>query len=100
MLRLPRRVQQSFQADEGGRACVHQDYRNTAASFFLWKGIGSYATLCYARYLIGLQVLTSQDENEGMALYRALCDKYSFDAGTLLFLSVGFYVRHRARQFV
>jgi putative hemolysin len=61
---------------ELGRACVHEDYRNTTALFMLWKGIASYATLCNARYLIGCSSITSQDENEGMALYRALREKF------------------------
>ena len=61
---------------ELGRACVHQDYRNTTALFLLWKGIASYATLCNARYLIGCSSLSSQDQNEGIALYHSLRDKY------------------------
>jgi len=61
---------------ELGRACVHQDYRNTTALSLLWKGIASYATLCQARYLIGCSSLNSQDENAGLALYDALRDKY------------------------
>lgn len=61
---------------ELGRACVHEDYRNTTALFMLWKGIASYAALCNARYLIGCSSITSQDENEGVALYRELRDKY------------------------
>jgi putative hemolysin len=61
---------------ELGRACVHQDYRNTTALFLLWKGIASYATLCTARYLIGCSSLSSQDQNEGLALYHSLRDKY------------------------
>ena len=61
---------------ELGRACVHQDYRNTTALFLLWKGIAMYAELCCARYLIGCSSLTSQNENEGMALYEALRDRY------------------------
>jgi putative hemolysin len=62
---------------ELGRACVHQDYRTTTALSLLWKGIASYATLCNARYLIGCSSLSSQDQNEGLALYRSLRDKYS-----------------------
>jgi putative hemolysin len=61
---------------ELGRACVHRDYRNTLALAMLWKGIASYAALCNARYLIGCSSITSQDENEGMALYRALQERY------------------------
>jgi hypothetical protein len=30
---------------ELGRACVHEEYRNTTALFLLWKGIASYAAL-------------------------------------------------------
>jgi putative hemolysin len=61
---------------ELGRACVHQDYRNTTALFMLWKGIASYAALCKARYLMGCSSITSQDESEGMALYRELRGKH------------------------
>jgi putative hemolysin len=61
---------------ELGRASVHQEYRNTTALFLLWKGIASYATLCNARYLIGCSSLSSQDQNEGVALYHSLRDKY------------------------
>ena len=61
---------------ELGRACVHQDYRTTTALSLLWKGIASYATLCNARYLIGSSSLSSQDQNEGLALYHSLRDKY------------------------
>jgi len=61
---------------ELGRACVHQDYRNTTALFMLWKGIAGYATACNARYLIGCSSVTSQDESEGTALYETLREKY------------------------
>ena len=61
---------------ELGRASVHQDYRTTTALSLLWKGIASYATLCNARYLIGCSSLSSQDQNEGLALYHSLRDKY------------------------
>jgi putative hemolysin len=61
---------------ELGRACVHEEYRNTTALFMLWKGIAAYATSCNARYLIGCSSVGSQDENEGMALYEVLSEKY------------------------
>lgn len=61
---------------ELGRACVHQEYRNTTALLMLWKGIARYAESCGARYLIGCSSLTSQNEQEGMALYEALREKY------------------------
>lgn len=61
---------------ELGRACVHQKYRNTNVLHMLWKGIARYAKSCGARYLIGCSSLTSQDENEGLALYESLREKY------------------------
>ena len=61
---------------ELGRACVHQDYRNTPVLNMLWKGIAKYAESCGARYLIGCSSLTSQDENAGLALYEDLRDKH------------------------
>lgn len=61
---------------ELGRACVHTEYRNTVVLHMLWKGIARYATSCGARYLLGCSSLSSQDENEGMALYETLKEKY------------------------
>jgi putative hemolysin len=61
---------------ELGRACVHEDYRNSSALHLLWKGIARYAVSCGARYLIGCSSVSSQDENEGMALYEVLRTKY------------------------
>jgi putative hemolysin len=61
---------------ELGRACVHEDYRNTNVLHMLWKGIARYAMSCGARYLIGCSSISSQDEAEGMALYEALCEKH------------------------
>jgi putative hemolysin len=61
---------------ELGRACVHSDYRNTTALAMLWKGIASYAALCNARYMIGCSSISSQDENEGAALFQELREKF------------------------
>ena len=61
---------------ELGRACVHQDYRNTPVLNMLWKGIAKYAQSCGARYLIGCSSVTSQEENEGLALYEELREKH------------------------
>jgi putative hemolysin len=61
---------------ELGRACVHHDYRNSPVLTMLWKGIAAYAVHCNARYLVGCSSLTSQDENEGLALYYELREKY------------------------
>jgi putative hemolysin len=64
---------------ELGRACVHEEYRNTSVLHMLWKGIARYAESCAARYLIGCSSMSSQDEAEGMALYEALREKYLVD---------------------
>ena len=61
---------------ELGRACVHQEYRNSNVLNMLWRGIARYAQSCGARYLIGCSSLTSQDESEGAALYETLREKY------------------------
>jgi putative hemolysin len=65
---------------ELGRACVHQEYRHSTALHMLWKGIALYAARCGARFLVGCSSLTSQDENQGMALYETLLDKYLVEA--------------------
>jgi putative hemolysin len=64
---------------ELGRACVHTEYRNTAVLHMLWKGVARYASSCGARYLLGCSSVTSQDENEGMALYEQLRERYLID---------------------
>ena len=61
---------------ELGRACVHTDYRHSGVLQMLWKGIVRYARSCGARYLIGCSSLGSQDESEGMALYKELSEKF------------------------
>jgi len=61
---------------ELGRACVHPEYRNTTVLHMLWRGIARYADSCGARYLIGCSSLTSQNENEGLAMYQQLQEKY------------------------
>ncbi len=61
---------------ELGRACVRFEYRNTNVLHMLWKGIARYARSCAARYLIGCSSLSSQNEDEGIALYESLREKY------------------------
>ena len=61
---------------ELGRACLHEEFRNTTALHMLWKGIARYAVSCGARYLLGCSSLSSQDENAGLALYEVLREKY------------------------
>lgn len=38
---------------ELGRACIHPDYRNSAAIQMLWKGMTHYFDACEARYMFG-----------------------------------------------
>jgi putative hemolysin len=64
---------------ELGRACVHEEYRNSSALHMLWKGIARYAVSCGARYLLGCSSISSQDQNEGLALYEVLRGKYLED---------------------
>ena len=61
---------------ELGRACVHEEFRNMMVLHSLWKGIAVYATRVEARYLLGCNSVSSQDENYGMAMYAALKDRY------------------------
>jgi putative hemolysin len=64
---------------ELGRACVHQDFRNSMVLHALWKGIAIYATRIGSRYLVGCNSISSQDEDYGLALYHSLKEKYSVD---------------------
>jgi len=61
---------------ELGRACVHEDFRNMMVLNALWKGIAVYANRVEARYLLGCNSISSQDENYGMAMYESLKHKY------------------------
>ena len=61
---------------ELGRACVHVDYRNTLVLHSLWKGLAIYCTRIEARYLIGCNSISSQDENYGAAMYESLKTKH------------------------
>lgn len=61
---------------ELGRACVHEDFRNMMVLHSLWKGIAVYATRAEARYLLGCNSISSQDQNYGMAMFDSLKDNY------------------------
>lgn len=61
---------------ELGRACVHSDHRNLRVLSMLWKGIANYAREHGCRYLVGCSSLTSQDPEEGIALYDMLSRKH------------------------
>lgn len=60
------------QVMELGRACIHQDHRNTQVLMLLWKAIVKYAMQRGCRYLIGCSSLTSQDGATGAAVYSKL----------------------------
>jgi putative hemolysin len=61
---------------ELGRACVGAEHRNPAVLGLLWRGIAQYAHGTGARFLTGCSSLTSQDEDEGLAVYQELAAKY------------------------
>ena len=61
---------------ELGRACVHSEHRNLHVLSLLWRGIAQYAKENGCRYLVGCSSLTSQDPEEGLAVYRMLSEKH------------------------
>ena len=61
---------------ELGRACVHKDFRSLPVLHMLWKGIARYAERRKLRYLLGCSSLTSQNQNDGVALYKELREGY------------------------
>jgi putative hemolysin len=61
---------------ELGRACVHSEHRNLRVLSMLWKGIAAYAREHGCRYMVGCSSLTSQDAEEGIALYEMLARKH------------------------
>jgi putative hemolysin len=60
------------QVMELGRACIHQEHRNTEVLMLLWKAIAHYGIQRGCRYLIGCSSLTSQDPAIGAAVYGKL----------------------------
>ena len=61
---------------ELGRACVHSEHRNLQVLSLLWRGIARYAKDNSCRYMLGCSSLTSQDSEEGIALYQMLSQKH------------------------
>lgn len=57
---------------ELGRACIHQDHRNTQVLMMLWKAVAQYGIQHGCRYLIGCSSLSSQDPAMGAAVYGTL----------------------------
>lgn len=54
---------------ELGRACIAREHRNKKVLFLLWRGITSYALWNGRRNFLGCSSLTSQDPEEGLAVY-------------------------------
>lgn len=57
---------------ELGRACVHREHRSPEVLHLLWRGVARYSLAHGARYMMGCCSLTSQDPEEGHAVYRSL----------------------------
>jgi len=55
---------------ELGRACIDKSYRNGAVIDLLWRGIGSYAKKCQARYLFGCSSIQTLDTTEASRIYK------------------------------
>src|SRR5271154_2809292 len=57
---------------ELGRACIHRDFRSSDVLHLLWRGIARYSLVNGGRYMMGCCSLTSQDVEEGHAVYETL----------------------------
>lgn len=57
---------------ELGRASIDREHRSSEVLTLLWRGIAQYATHYNLRYLIGCSSLTSQNPQEGWAMYEQL----------------------------
>lgn len=57
---------------EIGRACIRKEFRSLKVLYMLWKGLGRYVGHNGKSYVFGCCSLTSQDQNEGAAVYRGL----------------------------
>jgi putative hemolysin len=57
---------------ELGRACIHRDFRSSDVLHLLWRGIARYSLVNGGRYMMGCCSLTSQDVEEGHAVFETL----------------------------
>ena len=57
---------------ELGRACIHREHRSPEVLHLLWRGIARYALVNGGRYMMGCCSLTSQDVEEGHAVFESL----------------------------
>ncbi|NNF03954.1 MAG: GNAT family N-acetyltransferase [Rhodothermales bacterium] len=60
------------EAVEIGRACIRREFRSLKVLYMLWKGLGRYVGHNRKSFVFGCCSLTSQDQNEGAAVYRQL----------------------------
>jgi putative hemolysin len=61
---------------ELGRACVHKEHRNLRVLATLWRGIAVVAARYQSRFFIGCSSLSSNNNGEGLALYRQLAPRH------------------------
>jgi len=57
---------------ELGRACIHQEHRNSQVLMLLWKAVAVYGLQRGCRYLIGCSSVNSQSPAAGIAVYSQL----------------------------
>lgn len=57
---------------EIGRACIRKEFRSLKVLYMLWKGLGRYVGHNEKAFVFGCCSLTSQDQDEGAAVYRGL----------------------------
>jgi len=57
---------------ELGRACIHQEHRNSQVLMLLWKAIAAYGAQGGCRYLIGCSSVTSRNPSVGARVYSQL----------------------------
>jgi len=57
---------------ELGRACIHQEHRNSQVLMLLWKAIAAYALQRGCRYLIGCSSVNSRSQAVGARVYAQL----------------------------
>ncbi len=67
-------------AFELGRACIDMNHRNGRVLYMLWKGLAKYMILSNKRYLFGCCSITSQNPDEGRAIYEYLKQGNYIDA--------------------
>lgn len=60
---------------EIGRACIAQGHRTIRVLHLLWRGLGLYLAHNNKRYLFGCCSLTSQDMDEGTAIFHHLRER-------------------------